>query len=58
MESVNLSIISGDGRLTERKRILNSMLLRVNNDPEYRKLLEDLYLHEKEQMKDAFVYGW
>ena len=58
MESVNLSIISGDGRLTERKRILNSMLLRVNNDPEYRQLLEDLYLHEKEQMKDAFVYGW
>ena len=50
--------MEGGHTSTERTRLLNLMLLNVNNDLEYGKLLEQLYIHEEEQRVDELVYGW
>ena len=42
----------------ERKRILNSLLSNVNNDEEYKRLLDKLYIIEEERKVDELVYGW
>ena len=57
-DSLNLNTIEGDNASTERKRILNSMLLNVRCDLEYSTLLELLYIHEEERREEQLVYGW
>ena len=57
-DSLNPNFMEGDHTTTDRKRILNLMLLNVKNDLEYGKLLEQLYIYEEEQRIDELVYGW
>ena len=50
--------IVDDQGLHERKRILDSLLSNVNNDEEYKRFLDKLYIIEEERKVDELVYGW